>query len=87
MCCPYDEPQQQQQPVQPQQPQQQPVPQYQGNGRPFTARDLPQPGQCGFSVNDRIVGGNETRITEFPWMVLIEYTKRKKNPTFALETV
>lgn len=61
------------------QPPQQPAqPQYQPNpSQAFRVDDLPQPGQCGFSVNDRIVGGNETRITEFPWTVLIEYTKRK----------
>lgn len=35
-------------------------------------------------MSDRIVGGNETRITEFPWMVLIEYTKRKCPPCHAV---
>lgn len=37
---------------------------------------MPQPGVCGNHLADRIVGGQETSITEYPWMVLIEYTKR-----------
>ncbi|XP_031619833.1 serine protease easter-like [Contarinia nasturtii] len=36
---------------------------------------LPRPGVCGSQLQDRIIGGEETRITEFPWMALIEYTK------------
>ncbi|XP_037818581.1 serine protease easter-like [Lucilia sericata] len=36
---------------------------------------LPQPGQCGNVLSNRIYGGNKTKIDEFPWMALIEYTK------------
>lgn len=32
------------------------------SGVALRASDLPAPGVCGFSVDDRIVGGNETRI-------------------------
>lgn len=45
-------------------------------GRGLSPGDLPQPGTCGNHLADRIVGGTETAINEFPWMVLIEYTKR-----------
>lgn len=38
---------------------------------------LPQPGQCGNVLSNRIYGGNRTKIDEFPWMALIEYTKGK----------
>lgn len=40
---------------------------------------LPQSPQCGRDVQDRIFGGKETDIDEFPWMVLLEYKKRKRN--------
>lgn len=46
-------------------------------GGGLQASDLPEPGTCGSHLANRIVGGEETEITEFPWMVLIEYTKRK----------
>ncbi|XP_075147894.1 serine protease ea-like [Haematobia irritans] len=36
---------------------------------------LPHPGQCGNVLSNRIYGGNKTKIDEFPWMALIEYTK------------
>lgn len=36
---------------------------------------LPQPGQCGNVLSNRIYGGNVTKIDEFPWMALIEYSK------------
>ncbi|XP_067616863.1 serine protease easter isoform X4 [Eurosta solidaginis] len=36
---------------------------------------LPQPGQCGNVLSNRIYGGNATKIDEYPWMALIEYTK------------
>lgn len=42
----------------------------------LSASDLPAPGVCGTSLDDRITNGEETAITEFPWMVLLEYTKR-----------
>ncbi|XP_031638129.1 melanization protease 1-like [Contarinia nasturtii] len=38
--------------------------------------ELPKPGVCGSSQpSQRIVGGEETAINEFPWMAQIEYTK------------
>lgn len=75
MCCPYDQPSA---PVTPP-PNTTPLTTtYVGDpSQVLRASDLPPPGDCGFFVNDRIVGGNETRITEFPWMALIQYTKRK----------
>ncbi|XP_022211190.2 transmembrane protease serine 9 [Drosophila obscura] len=36
---------------------------------------LPLPGQCGNLLSNRIYGGVRTKIDEFPWMALIEYTK------------
>ncbi|KAH8265236.1 hypothetical protein KR038_001882 [Drosophila bunnanda] len=36
---------------------------------------LPLPGQCGNILSNRIYGGVNTKIDEFPWMALIEYTK------------
>ncbi|KAH8369485.1 hypothetical protein KR009_012380 [Drosophila setifemur] len=36
---------------------------------------LPRAPNCGDNFEDRIVGGVETGKREFPWMVLIEYTK------------
>lgn len=38
---------------------------------------LPQPGVCGTDNTNRIIGGEVTKIDEFPWMALIEYSKRK----------
>lgn len=38
---------------------------------------LPLPGQCGNILSNRIYGGMKTKIDEFPWMALIEYTKSK----------
>ncbi|XP_017479451.1 PREDICTED: serine protease easter-like [Rhagoletis zephyria] len=38
-------------------------------------RKLPRPGQCGQMTSSRIYGGNATKIDEYPWMALIEYTK------------
>lgn len=29
--------------------------------------DLPAPGKCGVQAKDRIVGGEETNIQDFPW--------------------
>lgn len=36
---------------------------------------LPLPGQCGNLLSNRIYGGVKTKIDEFPWMALVEYTK------------
>ncbi|XP_005185522.1 serine protease easter [Musca domestica] len=41
----------------------------------YVSNILPQPGQCGNVLSNRIYGGNKTKIDEFPWMALIEYTK------------
>lgn len=38
---------------------------------------LPAPGVCGLDNTNRIIGGEMTKIDEFPWMALIEYSKRK----------
>jgi len=38
---------------------------------------LPQAPNCGENFGDRVVGGKETGKREFPWMALIEYTKRE----------
>jgi hypothetical protein len=32
---------------------------------------LPQPPHCGGDSQDRIFGGSETEINEFPWLVLL----------------
>ncbi|XP_055847600.1 serine protease easter-like isoform X2 [Episyrphus balteatus] len=37
--------------------------------------NLPEPGQCGNVISNRIYGGNVTKIDEYPWMALIEYNK------------
>lgn len=42
---------------------------------PFKESDLPQPGQCGTQLKERIVGGEQTNIQDFPWMALIQYSK------------
>lgn len=34
---------------------------------------LPDVGLCGVNALDKIVGGVNTSITEFPWMALLEY--------------
>lgn len=36
----------------------------------FTANDLPIPGRCGTQANDRIVGGEETSLMDYPWYVI-----------------
>uniref|UniRef100_A0A182TN45 Peptidase S1 domain-containing protein n=1 Tax=Anopheles melas TaxID=34690 RepID=A0A182TN45_9DIPT len=36
---------------------------------------LPSPGQCGIQTSDRIFGGVNTRIDEFPWIALLKYAK------------
>lgn len=37
---------------------------------------LPLPGVCGGGTSDRIIGGERTKIDEYPWMALLEYSKR-----------
>ncbi|XP_052863582.1 uncharacterized protein LOC128270220 [Anopheles cruzii] len=36
---------------------------------------LPAPGQCGIQTSDRIYGGVNTKIDEFPWLALLKYEK------------
>ena len=36
--------------------------------------ELPKPGVCGFSLQDKIYGGTKSKITDFPWLVLLEYS-------------
>lgn len=38
---------------------------------------LPKPGECGIDAENRIYGGNATFIDEYPWMALLQYSKRK----------
>lgn len=38
---------------------------------------LPEPGKCGVDTSDRIYGGSEADIDEFPWMTINKYSKRK----------
>uniref|UniRef100_T1GAH8 Peptidase S1 domain-containing protein n=1 Tax=Megaselia scalaris TaxID=36166 RepID=T1GAH8_MEGSC len=37
---------------------------------------IPEPGVCGNVITNKIYGGVETRLDEYPWMALIEYQKR-----------
>lgn len=34
---------------------------------------LPEPGVCGDPLTNRIYGGSETKLDEFPWMALLQY--------------
>lgn len=43
---------------------------------------LPQPGECGIDPANRIIGGTETDVDEFPWMALLEYTKPQNRKGF-----
>lgn len=38
---------------------------------------LPSPGggQCGLDTSDRIYGGEATKIDEYPWLALLQYSK------------
>ncbi|XP_053671065.1 uncharacterized protein LOC128721346 [Anopheles nili] len=36
---------------------------------------LPEPPNCGIQLSDRLIGGQPTKIDEFPWTALIEYQK------------
>lgn len=38
---------------------------------------LPSDQVCGIQNNDRIVGGTQADIDEYPWMALVQYNKRK----------
>lgn len=38
---------------------------------------------CGPTVfEDKIYGGNDTGLDEFPWMALLQYKKMNNDPTF-----
>lgn len=37
------------------------------NRNKFRVEDLPPPGRCGNQVADKIVGGEETGIYQYPW--------------------
>ena len=41
------------------------------------ANVLPAKGECGIGSSNRIYGGEETELDEFPWNCLIEYAKRE----------
>ncbi|KAH8247130.1 hypothetical protein KR032_010672 [Drosophila birchii] len=44
------------------------------------SRLLPQPPNCGgVAIKNRIYGGDDTDLNEFPWMVLLEYRRRSGN--------
>ncbi|XP_058983039.1 serine protease easter isoform X3 [Musca domestica] len=45
------------------------------SGSRFLKAELPTTRECGKSFDNRILGGNVTRIDEYPWVALIEYTK------------
>ncbi|XP_065073047.1 CLIP domain-containing serine protease B4-like [Ochlerotatus camptorhynchus] len=36
---------------------------------------LPKPPRCGMALSDRLIGGPQTQIDEFPWTALIQYRK------------
>lgn len=38
---------------------------------------LPRTPRCGRQLTDRVLGGEETKVDEFPWLALVEYTTRK----------
>jgi len=48
---------------------------------------LPKPDTCGRKLfEDRIVGGNETLINEFPWLARLQYRSSKLNTKPKRET-
>ena len=81
VCCPVQNSQfQQQQQQQNQQGSQFQQQQQQGPSRSQQRTPgslLPQVGVCGIDNQDRIYGGERTKIDEFPWMVLLKYVKRE----------
>lgn len=46
---------------------------------------VPESPECGYSLEERIFGGYDAAINEFPWTVLIEYRKCKKINFFSFE--
>ena len=51
---------------------------------PAPSNLLPRPGggQCGSALQDKIYGGERAKITDFPWMVLLQYTKPNNRKGF-----
>lgn len=46
--------------------------------KPVSSNLLPN-SICGFDSQDRIYGGKEAELNEFPWMALVEYERGKTN--------
>ncbi|KAF2891877.1 hypothetical protein ILUMI_14313 [Ignelater luminosus] len=44
---------------------------------------LPNRQNCGFQVDERVLGGTETTKREFPWMALLQYKKNSGGLTFS----
>lgn len=44
-----------------------------------TFKKLPEPPFCGMDTTDRIYGGTDTSIDEFPWTVLLFYNVTRRN--------
>ena len=47
-----------------------------------SSNELPKPGVCGFTFQDKIFVGAVTKITDFPWMALLQYTKPNGSKDF-----
>lgn len=58
---------------------------------------LPKPPECGVDLEDRVFGGTQTNIGEFPWFALLKYIRRNcvekitvnanNNKTFIIQLV
>lgn len=46
--------------------------------QPAAPSKLPKAPECGIDSPNRIFGGEDTKIDEFPWLVQLQYSKRKK---------
>lgn len=51
----------------------------------LAVNDLPAPGVCGSSLDNLTTDDDEIKITDYPWMVLIEFTKRNEIHTSKTE--
>lgn len=51
---------------------------------PAPSNLLPKPGGgvCGSTLQDKIYGGERAKITDFPWMVLLQYSKPNNRKGF-----
>lgn len=45
---------------------------------------LPEIGQCGVQITNKIFGGTTAQFDEYPWLALLEYLKRKLEPLQSL---